>query len=171
MQQGPGWEEGKEKDAVQLTTDGTEDYGFGSNGFGGQQRDDRLARVDDPEVDDRGHPDTVAFESNEAAVDCDDTTEVDARLSFDVEGSIAKARHIIRIEEFLHIFHEQAIQSAVLGWHWFVVFWNVYYGSFHFVVTAGALIASPAVRASSLFVSSSSGKNSQANEPDRKSVV
>ncbi|HMK10928.1 MAG TPA: phosphatase PAP2 family protein [Acidimicrobiales bacterium] len=50
------------------------------------------------------------------------------------------ARHIIRMEEFLHIFHEQAIQSAVLGWHSFLVFWNVYYGSFHFVVTTVALI-------------------------------
>jgi hypothetical protein len=56
------------------------------------------------------------------------------------ELAYGNARHIIRIEEFLHIFHEQAIQSAVLGWHWFMVFWNVYYGSFHFVVTTVALI-------------------------------
>ena len=56
------------------------------------------------------------------------------------EVAFRNARHIIRIEEFLHLFHEQAIQSAVLGWHWFMVFWNVYYGSFHFVVTTVALI-------------------------------
>ena len=56
------------------------------------------------------------------------------------EVAFRNARHIIRIEEWLHIFREQAIQSAVLGCHWFLVFWNVYYGSFHFVVTAVALI-------------------------------
>jgi len=61
-----------------------------------------------------------------------------ASVSDDV--AFRNARHIIRMEEFLHIFHEQAIQSAVLGWHWFLVFWNVYYGSFHFVVTTVALI-------------------------------
>ena len=31
-------------------------------------------------------------------------------------------------------------RASVLGWNWFMVFWNVYYGSFHFVVTTVALI-------------------------------
>jgi len=61
-----------------------------------------------------------------------------ASVSPDV--AFRNGRHIIRMEEFLQIFHEHAIQSAVIGWHWFLVFWNVYYGSFHFVVTTVALI-------------------------------
>ncbi|HET7654063.1 MAG TPA: phosphatase PAP2 family protein [Acidimicrobiales bacterium] len=50
------------------------------------------------------------------------------------------ARHIIRWEEWLHVFHEEAIQQAFLGARRFIQFWNVYYGSAHFVVTAVALI-------------------------------
>jgi hypothetical protein len=50
------------------------------------------------------------------------------------------AKHIIRWEEWLHVFHEQAIQQAFLGARRFIQFWNVYYGSAHFVVTAVALI-------------------------------
>jgi len=50
------------------------------------------------------------------------------------------AKHIIRWEQWLHIFHEQAIQQAFLGARRFIQFWNVYYGSAHFVVTAAALI-------------------------------
>jgi hypothetical protein len=45
------------------------------------------------------------------------------------------ATRIIDAEEFLHIFHEATIQSWFLGWHAFIRFWNIYYGTFHFVVT------------------------------------
>jgi hypothetical protein len=50
------------------------------------------------------------------------------------------AKHIIRWEEWLHLYHEEAIQQAFLGARRFIQFWNVYYGSAHFVVTAAALI-------------------------------
>jgi hypothetical protein len=40
------------------------------------------------------------------------------------------------------LFVEQRIQHAFLGphWNWFIRFWNVYYGSFHFIVTIGVFI-------------------------------
>jgi membrane-associated phospholipid phosphatase len=50
------------------------------------------------------------------------------------------ATRVIRVERFLHIFHEQAIQSWFLGWHWFLRFWDAYYGSGHFIVTIAALL-------------------------------
>jgi hypothetical protein len=50
------------------------------------------------------------------------------------------AMRIVDLEEALHIFHEQAIQSWFLGWHAFLRFWNIYYGTFHFIVTIAAFI-------------------------------
>lgn len=50
------------------------------------------------------------------------------------------AKQIIRWEEWLHIYNEEAVQQAFLGARGFIQFWNVYYGTAHFVVTAGALI-------------------------------
>ncbi|MCU1346507.1 MAG: hypothetical protein JWL70_2773, partial [Acidimicrobiia bacterium] len=50
------------------------------------------------------------------------------------------ARHLIRVEDALSIFHEASVQSRFIGEHWFMRFWNIYYGTAHFVVTAGALI-------------------------------
>ncbi|MGI8793087.1 MAG: phosphatase PAP2 family protein [Acidimicrobiales bacterium] len=50
------------------------------------------------------------------------------------------ALDIIRWERLVGIYHEESIQDLFLGWEWFIRFWNIYYGSFHFVVTAGALV-------------------------------
>ena len=52
----------------------------------------------------------------------------------------ANALDIIGWERAIGIYHEEPIQQAFLGWEWFIRFWNIYYGSFHFVVTAGALV-------------------------------
>lgn len=54
--------------------------------------------------------------------------------------AMGNALDIIRWEEMLGIYWEQSIQQAFLGNRLFIGFWNVFYGSFHFVVTAGALI-------------------------------
>ena len=45
------------------------------------------------------------------------------------------ALRVIRIERRLHLFFEPHLQSAFLSAHWFLWFWNVFYASFHFVVT------------------------------------
>lgn len=50
------------------------------------------------------------------------------------------AKQIIRWEEWLRIYNEEAVQDAFLDATRFIQFWNVYYGTAHFVVTAGALI-------------------------------
>jgi hypothetical protein len=50
------------------------------------------------------------------------------------------ARHVISLERALGIFHEEAVQEAFLGQRWFIQFWNLFYGTFHFVVTVVALV-------------------------------
>jgi hypothetical protein len=50
------------------------------------------------------------------------------------------ARRVIRAEELLGLWHERAVQDAFLGWRAFVQFWNLFYGTFHFVVTVVALV-------------------------------
>ena len=54
--------------------------------------------------------------------------------------AFANARHVIRWEEALGSFREEAIQQAFLGARWFISFWNVFYGTAHFVVTVAALV-------------------------------
>lgn len=50
------------------------------------------------------------------------------------------ARQIIRLERAVGLYHEEALQGLFLGQRWFIRIWNIFYGSFHFVVTAGALV-------------------------------
>jgi hypothetical protein len=50
------------------------------------------------------------------------------------------ALRVVRIERDLHLFFEPRWQSAFISAHWFLWFWNVFYASFHFVVTIVAFI-------------------------------
>ena len=50
------------------------------------------------------------------------------------------AYDVIHIERALGLFHEETLQDWFLHWRWFIQFWNLFYGTFHFVVTAFALI-------------------------------
>ena len=56
------------------------------------------------------------------------------------ERAFDHALDIIGAEKALGLFHEATIQGWFISWHWFVGFWNVYYGTAHFIVTATALI-------------------------------
>jgi hypothetical protein len=50
------------------------------------------------------------------------------------------AQGVIRVERFLGLYHEESIQELFLSQHWFIRLWNIYYGSFHFIVTIVALV-------------------------------
>jgi hypothetical protein len=50
------------------------------------------------------------------------------------------ARRLISVERHLGAFHEEAVQQLFLGWKAFIQFWNLYYGTFHFVVTAFCIV-------------------------------
>ncbi|MBV9412221.1 MAG: phosphatase PAP2 family protein [Acidimicrobiia bacterium] len=61
--------------------------------------------------------------------------------SVSAQHALHNALHVIRIEKAVGIFHEQAIQNAAISvGRFFIEFWNVFYGTFHFIVTAFALI-------------------------------
>lgn len=52
----------------------------------------------------------------------------------------SNARWLVHAEKTLSIFHEQNIQQFFLGAHWFMRITNIYYGTLHFVITAGLLV-------------------------------
>ena len=54
--------------------------------------------------------------------------------------AFAHAKQMIRVEEFLSSFHEAAIQKWFIDWTWFIKFWDVFYGTAHFIVTIVAIV-------------------------------
>jgi MFS superfamily sulfate permease-like transporter len=61
--------------------------------------------------------------------------------SVSAHHALDNALDVIRIERALGLFHEQAAQDAVLDLgRFFIEFWNLFYGTFHFIVTTFALI-------------------------------
>ncbi|MGD9798783.1 MAG: phosphatase PAP2 family protein [Acidimicrobiia bacterium] len=54
--------------------------------------------------------------------------------------ALRHAEWVIRVERDLRSFHEQEIQSWFLDWRPFIQFWNLFYGTFHFAVTAFCLV-------------------------------
>ena len=55
-------------------------------------------------------------------------------------AAVRNAERIIEIERTMGLFFEERLQAAFDGWSWFYWFWNVFYGSLHFVVTAGVMV-------------------------------
>ncbi len=56
------------------------------------------------------------------------------------DRSLLNAERVIDFERALHLFHEQWIQRQFIDYDWFIRFWNIFYGSFHFAVTLGAMV-------------------------------
>ena len=54
--------------------------------------------------------------------------------------AFSHAREVIRVEEALGLYFEEGVQEAFLDWRPFIQFWNLFYGTFHFVVTVAALV-------------------------------
>src|SRR5436305_7944246 len=50
------------------------------------------------------------------------------------------AKQVIAVERFFGIFRESAIQRPFLGNHLFIQFWDIYYGTIHFIIPVVALI-------------------------------
>ena len=50
------------------------------------------------------------------------------------------AQQIVDAEKFLGLYHEYSIQQAFLGVDWFMSFWNIWYGTIHFVMPVVALV-------------------------------
>jgi amino acid transporter len=61
----------------------------------------------------------------------------------DAEGpreAFANAKEIISVERATGLYHEESIQDVFLGWRSLVAACNVFYGTAHFIVTAGVLV-------------------------------
>ncbi len=59
------------------------------------------------------------------------------------DSTVAALRHakeVIAFEKALGSFHEKAIQDAFINWHGFIKFWDIFYGSAHFLVTIVAIV-------------------------------
>ncbi|MFT3854454.1 MAG: phosphatase PAP2 family protein [Ilumatobacteraceae bacterium] len=54
--------------------------------------------------------------------------------------AFANANRLVALERHLHIFVEHRVQEIFLSSRWVIKFLNVYYGTLHFVITAGLLI-------------------------------
>jgi membrane-associated phospholipid phosphatase len=54
--------------------------------------------------------------------------------------AFANARDIVSAERFLGIYWERPIQQAFLNADWFMAFWNIYYGTVHFVLPVVTLV-------------------------------
>ncbi|MGE0880208.1 MAG: phosphatase PAP2 family protein [Acidimicrobiia bacterium] len=50
------------------------------------------------------------------------------------------AKRVIAFERTIGLFFEQHVQHVFLGARWFIRFWNIYYGTAHFIVTIGAFV-------------------------------
>ena len=56
------------------------------------------------------------------------------------EQAFTNAERVIRLEQWMGLYHEATIQDWFLPYRAFIQFWNVYYGTAHFFVTLGVFI-------------------------------
>jgi hypothetical protein len=54
--------------------------------------------------------------------------------------AFANNKRLVDLEKSMHIFYEHQIQSFFLSSRWLIKLLNVYYGTLHFVITAGLLV-------------------------------
>jgi hypothetical protein len=50
------------------------------------------------------------------------------------------AKEIVRLERAVGLYHEETLQEWFLGWKWLIQFWNIFYGTAHFIVTVIAIV-------------------------------
>ena len=56
------------------------------------------------------------------------------------QESFRNAERIIDLQKAMGLYFEEWVHNYFLDWDWFIVFWNVFYGTFHFAVTIGAMV-------------------------------
>jgi membrane-associated phospholipid phosphatase len=54
--------------------------------------------------------------------------------------ALRNAKQIVDVERFFGLYQELRVQQAFLDWHPFISFWNIYYGTIHFVMPVVALV-------------------------------
>jgi hypothetical protein len=61
-------------------------------------------------------------------------------FSASASKALDNAELVMDIERAMGLFVEEAVQKAFLGADWFLRFWNIFYGTLHFVVTGGVMV-------------------------------
>ena len=56
------------------------------------------------------------------------------------EQAFTNADRVISLERWMGLYHEETVQQWFLPYRWFIQFWNVYYGTLHFIVTIGVFV-------------------------------
>ena len=56
------------------------------------------------------------------------------------EESFRNAERVIDLQRSIGLYFEERVHTFFLEWDAFIVFWNVFYGTFHFAVTIGAMV-------------------------------
>ena len=62
------------------------------------------------------------------------------RFEVGADRALQNARWVMDVERAMGLFVEESIQDMFLGSDWFIRFWNIFYGSLHFVVTAAVMV-------------------------------
>ena len=66
--------------------------------------------------------------------------ELRSLVSGSATVALAHAYDIVRIERAVGLYQEHRVQHAFIGWPAFLSFWNIYYGTIHFVLPVIALV-------------------------------
>ena len=66
--------------------------------------------------------------------------ELRSRVSGSATVALAHGHDIVRIERATGLYQEHRVQQAFIGWPAFLSFWNIYYGTIHFVLPVVALV-------------------------------
>lgn len=56
------------------------------------------------------------------------------------DQAFTNAERVIDVELAMGLFHEETVQQWFLPYDWFIQFWNVFYGTAHFVVTLAVFV-------------------------------
>lgn len=66
--------------------------------------------------------------------------ELRSRVSGSATVALAHGYDIVRIERAVGLYREHRVQQAFIGWPAVLSFWNMYYGTIHFVLPVVALV-------------------------------
>jgi hypothetical protein len=66
--------------------------------------------------------------------------DVRERVAGSGHVALVNARDLIQLEKFVGLYQELWLQRAFIDAGWFISFWNIYYGTVHFVMPVVALV-------------------------------
>ena len=59
-------------------------------------------------------------------------------------AAFTHAQQVVDVERYFGIYQEHALQQLFVSADWFMAFWNIWYGTIHFVMPVVALVCSTA---------------------------